>query len=249
MRLSLFLSMILCLILPLASGTARGEAENKACSGEDKGCLFRLLEDTAVTVKEDSWRDSTYRELAKLLARDNQSDKAVSFISRIRTPDTQALTIRGIGMAAASLKLPAEQYTPLFAKLTEEANKITHPPSQAIALTYVAMGQAFAGDDEGAMKTAGAMDNAELRNKAYYESSKVQAENGRLEPALASIAAIVDPGFRAKALRTVSKIRADKKDYQGALTLAQKIENPYQKSQAILYILTRQIAPEEVSLE
>ena len=39
-----------------------------------------------------------------------------------------------------------------------------------IALTYISMAQAFAGDNDAAMKTAAGMDNQALRNKAYGEA-------------------------------------------------------------------------------
>ena len=98
---------------------------------------------------------------------------------------------RSIGMAAAGLHLDKAAYDSLFAKLQIEADKIQHPPSHAIALTYIAMSQAFAGDNAGAMKTANAMErNSALRNKAHNEAAKIRADRGEFDAALASIKAI-----------------------------------------------------------
>jgi hypothetical protein len=220
-----------------------------SCKMDDKICLFDLLEKTTSTVPEEQWRDSTYRELAKLLAHEKQVDRAIPLIDLIKTPDTQALTIRGIGMAAAKAGFSKEELDSIFFRLHEKAAKIEHPPSHAIALTYIAMSQAFAGDDDGAMKTALAMENSALRHKALGESAEIQAERDDPDAAFISMAAIEDAAFREKALRTVSKIFADRGHYDSALKCAELIENPYQKAQSVLYILVKQISPEEVSLE
>jgi hypothetical protein len=236
--------VVLAMLWPLAAQAAF------ACKGGDLPCLLNALEQDTAAIPETAWRDSTYRELAKLLARQGQEDRATALIGKIKTPDTRAITIRGIGMAAAQFaKLTKPQYDVLFAHLTAEANKIGDEASQAVALNYIAESQAAAGDDAGSLKTALAMKNQEMRNKALYDSSKAQAAAGRLNAAAIGIAAIDQPAFRDKARRTASKIRADARDYDGALAISGPIENPYQKAQAVLYILVRQISPEEVSIE
>ncbi|MBU0860163.1 MAG: hypothetical protein KJ667_09500, partial [Alphaproteobacteria bacterium] len=103
--------------------------------------------------------------------------------------------------------------------------------------------------DEGATATAKTMDNPALRNKALAESAEIQAERENLDAALASIGHIDDLPFRDKAHRTISKILANSLQYDKALAAAAKIDNNYQRAQAILYILARQISPEEVSVE
>jgi hypothetical protein len=225
-------------------------AQAAPCAGTDQPCLLDALEQDTAAIPETAWRDQTWRELAKLLARQGQEDRAVAIVDKIMTPDTKAITIRGIGMEAAQYaKLSRQQYDDLFAKLTAAAKKIEEAPSRAIALNYIAESQAMAGDDSGSLKTALALKNAEMRNKALYDSSKAQAAAGRLDAVAASIAAIDQAPFRDKARRTASKIRAEGKDYDGALKLSEQIENPYQKAQAVLYILVRQISPEEVSVQ
>ncbi len=223
-------------------------AQDVPCMATDKNCMLEQLEMLTGDIEDTRWKDQTYRELAKLLAREKQTEKAISLIVKIEKPDTKAMTIRGIGMEAASTGLAQDEYNMLFKALRTEAEKIEHPPSYAIALTYIAMAQAFAGDDSGAMLTAKDMKNEALRNKAFGESAEIQAEHDRFSAAMTSIAAIESLGYRNKAHRIISKIFADRKKYDEALKAAIAIENTYQKAQAILYILAKQISPEEVSL-
>lgn len=223
-------------------------AQDTPCNAEDKACMLEQLEILTGEISEQKWKDQTYRELAKLLAQEKQGDKAITLIDKIENPDTKAMTIRGIGMGAADAEMLPDEYDELFIKLRAEAEKIEHPPSYAIALTYIAMAQAFAGDDNGAFATAKDMDNDALRNKAFGESAEIQAENGRFDEAMASIAAIESAAFRDKAYRTISKIFANRKKYDEALESAMAIDNSYQKAQSVLYILAKQITPQEVSL-
>jgi len=224
-------------------------AQERTCSARDRACLLLLLEGETAKIEEEKWRDQTYRELAKLLTLAKQSEKAILLLDKIKNPDTKAMTIRGIGMAAADIALTKADYDSLFTTLMEEAKKIDHPPSYAIALTYIAMAQAFAGDDEGAMATAKSMENDALRRKAFGETAKIQAERGDLQTAQASLEAIDSLSHRNKAHRTVSKIFADRSQYEEALEIAMPIKNNYQRSQAILYILVQQITLGEVSVE
>jgi hypothetical protein len=220
-------------------------ADKVNCAPEDKSCLFSMLDRFTGQIDETSWRDQTLREYAKLLARDKRETEAVAVIGRIENPDTKAMTIRGIGMQAAKTDMTPEEFRALFAALRAEAEKIKEPPSYAIALTYIAMAQVFAHQDADAMKTAADMKNSSLRNKAYNESAKIQADRGDLDLALASIAAIDSPIFRDKAHYTIAKILANAKRYGLAQQAALKIGNPYQRAQAVLHILASQITPEE----
>lgn len=249
MIMSMFMPFFLVLAM-LACGPARAEdASPPSCKASDAACLLGMLESSTASVTEDQWRDNTYREIAKLYARQKRADKALPLIAKIKNPDTKAMTIRGIGMAAAKTDMTKPEFDDLFAKLSAEAAKIDHPPSHAIALTYISMAQAFAGLDDGAMKTAAAMDNAALRNKAYGEAGEIQAERGDIGAVMTSVKGIDDPGYRDKELRIISKVFADGKYFDHALTAAEEIKDPYQKSQAILYLLVKQVTPEEVSIE
>ena len=207
------------------------------CTAEDRACVLNAIETISADIDRASWRDQTYRELAKTRAFEGDIDGALSVIDKITTPDTKALTIRGVGMAAAELKLPQEDYQSWFEKLRIKAEGIEHPPSYAIALTYIAMAQAFAGDNDGAWATAADMENDALRHKAYGETAEIQAERGDFKAARISISKIESLSFRNKAYSTVSKILADREYYQDALDAAVMIENAYKKANALQYVL------------
>ena len=219
-----------------------------SCVATDTACLLPQLDALTVKIENVSWRDQTLRELAKLYAAKGMNKEALALLPRIETPDTRALTIRGIGMEAARRDLKPEALNDLFSALRAEADKITHEPSRGIALTYIAMAQAFARDDDGAYSTAKSMTNAALRHKAFGETAEIQAERGDIQAAMQSLAAIEDLSFRNKAYGTVARIFADDKNFDAALETGNKIENDYQKSQILLYILARQITPSEVTL-
>ncbi len=212
-------------------------AKTETCNIEQRSCVISVLLREAEKVENPSWRDQTYREIAKTLAADGQFDQAIGLVDKIVTPDTQAMTIRGIGMAAADLNLSPENHAETFQKLRARAEKIEHPPSYAIALTYIAMAQAFARDNEGAWKTALDMENDALRHKAFGETAEIQAEHGDYEAVVKSIAYIDSPAFRNKAYSNTSKIFADRGQFAPALKTAEKIDNPYKKAQALQYVL------------
>lgn len=234
---TLWLSCLL--FLPALAGHG-ARAEQAPCAPADRPCILQALEAEAGKIDNKSWRDQTYRELAKTYAFDGETDKALALVGKIENPDTKAMTIRGIGMAAAERNLPPAEYAPIFAALHEKAKAIDHPPSHAIALTYIAMAQAFAGDDRGAWTTAAGMENAALRHKAYGETAEIQAGRGDFGAAMQSAAFIDDEPYRNKSLNTVSKIFADGGHFGHALGTAEKIKNPYMKAQALQYILDRQ---------
>jgi hypothetical protein len=217
----------------------------QSCGVDDRACIMKTLGDEAAKIDNASWRDQTYRELAKTYAFEGDTNAAVALIDNIENPDTKAMTIRGIGMAAADKKHTPEEYVKIFAALREKADKIEHPPSHAIALTYIAMSQAFAKDNEGAWTTAASMENDALRHKAYGESAEIQAENGDFEAAMKSIGFIESDAYRNKAYETVTKILADKKMFAQALECAGKITNAYKKAEGLQYILDQQ-KPREI---
>lgn len=209
------------------------------CEVTDKSCLMGQLEETAAKIDNESWQDKVYRELAKSYTYEGYEDNAIALIEKIHNPDTQAMTIRGIGFAAADSKWNDKaRYDALFGKLAAKAQTIDHPPSHGIALTYIAMAQAFAGDNEGATATAAGMENDALRHKAFGESAEIQAERGEFAAAMDSIAHIDDLAFRNKAHRIISKIFVQKGMKAEAYEAAMKIvDNPYMQAAAIQFIL------------
>ncbi len=229
-------------MLFIFSGTAMAQKKKEVtptCTAMDRPCLMKQIETLTPNIEQQDWRDQTYRELAKTYTYEDQPGKAIALIEKIKNNDTKAMTIRGIGMAAASLKWPKQRYDGLFTQLSAEAKKITHPPSQGIAYTYIAMSQAFAGDDDGARKTAAAMENPALRNKAYGETAEIEAERGDITNVLKSIAAIDSSPYRNKAYDTVSRIFLDKAFVEHAYTAANKIDNAYLKAKSIQRILNK----------
>lgn len=233
-------AQLLCIFCAVLALPAQAFIFEKTCSADDRSCVIDMLLKSAEEIERTSWRDQTYREIAKTLAFENKFDEAIAIVSKIETPDTQALTIRGIGMAAAELQLPPNLYNQVFKKLRTTSDSITHPPSFAIALTYIAMAQAFAGDNEGAWVTAAEMENDALRHKAYGETAEIQAEKGDYKAAMTSIEFIESEAYRNKAYSITSKIFADADLYDDALGATNKVTNAYKRANALQYILDAQ---------
>ena len=215
------------------------------CQVKDRDCVLHELESSADKIDNQAWKDQTFRELAKTLAFDGHIDDAIALIEKIEKPDTKAMTIRGIGMAAADNQYDQARYDEIWAKLRTAAEKIEHPPSYAIALTYIAMAQAFAKDNEGAWKTAADMENDALRHKAYGETAEIQAEHGDFKAAMKSISLIDSKAYRNKAYSTVCHILADRDLFQEAFEAAQEIDNAYKRAEALQYVLDKQ-KPREI---
>ena len=211
-----------------------------ACQVEDRVCVIEALRTSAEAIEKQSWRDQTYRELAKTLAFEGRIDEAMEVLGQINNPDTQALTVRGIGMAVAERKVSPAVYNDVFARLRSFSEGIDHPPSYAIALTYIAMAQAFAGDNDGAWATAADMENDALRHKAYGETAEIQAEQGDYKAAMKSISLIGSEAYRNKAYSITSKIFADDELFADSLGAAQKVTNPYKRAKALQYMLDKQ---------
>lgn len=239
-------AFLLGITLSLITSAPFDNAANAKCSVDNKLCIMEELEATAKDIENKSWRDKTYRELAKSYTYSGYADKAISLIDKIETPDTKAMTIRGIGFAAADSKWEIEKYAPLFEQLTAKADQIEHLPSQAIAYTYVAMAQAFAKDDAGAMATAKAMTNDALRHKAFAETAEIQAERGDAAAAFESIKQIDSEAFKNKAYSTVAKIFTKQNQLNQAYNAAQNITNTYNRTQILQYILNKGNPEEEM---
>lgn len=210
------------------------------CKASDRACVIQMLETQTEAIDKKRWRDQTYRELAKTLAFDGRHDDAIAVIYKIQTPDTQALAIRGVGMAVAETNVSKAVYDDVFAKLRGASETIEHLPSYAIALTYIAMAQAFTGDNDGAWATAADMENDALRHKAYGETAEIQAEKGDFGAAMKSIGFIESSSYQNKAYSITSKLFADSGLFDDALGAADKISNAYKNATALQYILDKQ---------
>ncbi len=225
----------------MAAAPARAEI----CAATDAGCLRDMIVRIAPAIDNNAWRDQTYRDTARIMATHGQGMDVIELVARIENPDTKAMAIRAIGMESAKLGWDQDRYSALFTALMAQAQEIDHPPSHAIALTYIAMAQAFAADDQGAMQTIALMENDALRDKAYAETAEIQAERHDWPAARESVRQIGNPAFINRALRSVADILARNGAYENALEAAISIENPYQKAQSVLHILAAQArAPE-----
>lgn len=215
-------------------------ADSTSCSVADRLCVIGQLKNEAAKIKNTAWRDQTYREIAKTYMFEGKFSEALALVEMINTPDTKAMTIRGIGMTLAAQDYDKKTRDDMFQFLRKEAETINHGASYAIALTYIAMAQAFSGDNEGAWTTAEDMTNAALRHKAYGETAEIQAEKGDFSAARHSIEKIDSLAFRNKAYSIVSGILADKALHQEAYEAAMSIENAYKRAQALQYVLDAQ---------
>jgi hypothetical protein len=244
-----FLSMISALTSTTPSqAQVNQEPSEQNCSVQNRECLLDEMITLAENIQKKPWRDQTYREIAKTLAFENNFDKAVSIIDKIENPDTKAMTIRGIGMMLATHNYTAKDLNAKFEVLHKKANEIEHAASHGIALTYIAMAQAFTGDDEGAWKTCAMMENESLRNKAYGETAEIQAERGDYTAAQKSIQSIESIAYSNKAYDIVSHILSDKELFGDALRAINAITNPYKKAQALQYMLDKQKPRERLQI-
>lgn len=230
-----YMALLICLFLPFGALAQ----EETPCLVSDKPCLLAEQEETIARIDRQNWKDQSYRELAKAYTREGLEDKAIALIPKISFGDTKAMTIRGIGFAAArgDTEWTPERLKSLWEKLDAQAKLIEDEPSRAIAWTYIAMAQAFAGDNAAAHATAAAMENDALRHKAFGETAEIQAERGDFDSAMKSVAAIDTLSFRNKAYRTIAEIFVEKDLPQAAYDTVQKIDNPYQRAEAIQLIL------------
>ena len=219
--------------------------DDAICGADNRGCVLRNLRGYAKKIEQDAWRDQTFRELAKSFAGDGHIDVAISIIDDIGNADTKAMTIRGIGMEMADLGFDQVRLDAEFAKLRAEAEKIDHPPSYAIALTYIAMSQAFAGDNDGAWETAADMENDALRHKAFAETAEIQAERKDFDATMKSITFIDNEAFQNKAYAITSKIFANQGMFDESYKAAMQITNAYKKSQSLQYMLNKQKAEQD----
>jgi hypothetical protein len=232
--------ILFCLFL-LTPGIARAQEIMPCPSAAARDCVTAHMLQDAYQIQETPWRDQALRDLAGSLTYDNKIDQAVGLVSKIQNPDTKAMTIRTIGMAAALYgKNTPEQLRVIFAKLTKAAATIEDGAANGIAQTYIAMAQAFAGLDEDAWTTASAMQNKALMHKAYGETAEIQAERGDIDKALQSISKIEIASYRNKAYQNVAEILIKKQMFDQALKAAQGIDNPAKRVETMQEILKGQ---------
>lgn len=229
---TLFFTLLLFLTSPAFA------QQETPCTASDHTCLFETIETEAAKITESRWRNYAYRDLAVSKAMDGDYDGAITLIGKIDNADTQAMTIRAIGMAVAIHQdLSEETYRMIFKKLDGAAETITNSGAKDIAYTYIAMAEAFAGLDQDATETTANMTNPALKHKAFGETAEIQADRGDFDAAMNSINAIDSLAFKNKALGIVSGIFVKQQKYDEALKAAQAITNSTKKVEAIQKIL------------
>ena len=225
---------------------AVAQNENILCPTQETACLSSLIENEIPDIEEASWRDYAYRDLAVSTAYEGDIDKAVAYIAKIESGDTQAMTIRAIGMALALHKdMENVYYKRIFTRLNTAAKQIKDEGARDIAYTYIAMAQAFAGLDEDATLTTAAMQKPELKYKAFAETAEIQAERGDFRAAMTSIEMIQSVAFKNKALSLISAIFTKRGDYESAYQAAMQITNSTKKANALQNIVNVKIGLDE----
>jgi hypothetical protein len=230
-------TFLLIISMMIISGHTLAQ-EVKQCQVEDHACLFSIIETEAESMTESRWRNQAYRDLAVSYIMEGKINSAVGLVDKIDNPDTQAMTIRAMGMAVALHQdLDDAQYRVIFQKLDEKAATIKDEGAKDVAYTYIAMAQAFAELDDDATKTTENMTNPALKHKAFGETAEIQAERGEYDLAMQSINAIDSIAFKNKALGIVSGIFVKKEQYDRALSTAMQITNSAKKISAIQKII------------
>jgi predicted negative regulator of RcsB-dependent stress response len=239
---------IFAVIIILLLSTHAFAQDEKSCQVSDTQCLYSHLQSGIADIEQERWRNAAYRDLAESMAYNGQIDEAVALIQKIDNDDTQAMTVRAIGMVLALHRdLTVEEYQSMFAKLDNAAQTIADEGARDIAYTYIAMAQAFAGLDADATKTTDAMTNPALKHKAFGETAEIQAGKGKFDEAMKSINLIDSVAFKNKALGIVSDIFVKNGDLDSALKVTQQITNPTRKATSMQNIINYQIGLEQVN--
>jgi hypothetical protein len=217
-------------------------AADITCQATNVTCIQSSIATETQNITEPRWKNQSYRDLAVSIAFAGDIDHAINYIKKIDNSDTQAMTIRAIGMTLAIHKeLSIEEYQVIFKKLNDFTPTIIDEGARDIAYTYIAMAQAFAGLDDDAHTTTLVMKKSALKHKAYGETAEIQAERGDFTRAVASINAIDSISFRNKALGIVSAIFLKSNDIDHAYKTAVQITNPTKKANALQKIVNAQI--------
>jgi len=200
-------------------------------------CAINALDALVPQINNPRWRDQSLREQAKILVRNGAVEKATNLISKITNADTQALTIRAIGIGMQDLTLDDEKKALNFDRLHEHATAIAHTGSQEVALTYIAIAEANAGLFQRALLTAEKLNTRSLRNKSYQEIAEVCSAEGQKDNAFFALERIDDPAFKNKAYGVIAAVFIKHQHNADALRAADYITDPYIKATSLLNII------------
>jgi hypothetical protein len=213
------------------------------CENTSTKCILDYTAQQVMLITDQRWRDQSIRDLVMRYADAGFEEDAFQFIPSVTHPDTRAMSIRAAGMGRAKYSTAETTNADIdyFKRLKELAKTIDHDGARAIAYTYIAMSEAFAGLDENATKTALSMSNSALRNKALAESAEIQAERFDIDAALDSISYIDNDAFKDKAYTITSEIFIKTGHYPEAVKMASHITNAYKQSKVLLKLTAAQI--------
>lgn len=209
------------------------------CTADDNACMAKYMADLANVIKEKDWHDKVLREAAKFMTAAGMWQESLKLIPQIYNDDTKAMTIRGIGMALANQDPKTPELVAAFNKLMEAATTIVTEASNAVAVTYVAMGQAEAGLGDEALKTAAQMTNAALRNKAYGEIAETHAKKNNLAEIKKALVKIDDASFKDKYGHRCVEVLTASGHKNEAVEVAKMITDPYKQADALGLVLER----------
>jgi hypothetical protein len=229
-------------MIALLNAPQAARADNTSCALKQSdeamlACAAASLDMLIPQINNARWRDQSFREQAKILIRQGSAAKAIELITQISNEDTQALTIRAIGVAMADLSLDADILNAHFDTLHAQAMAITHTGSQDIALTYIAIAESSAGLFERALTTAQTLKTVSLRNKSYQEIAEILSVKGDVENSFKALQLIDDAAFQNKAYGIVAGLLIKHKQLPAALKAAEHIQDPYIKANTVLNII------------
>lgn len=227
-------------------GLDAAHAQKQKCKASLPICLLDDLEEQIPAIKRQSWRDRAWREYAKSRAQLGETRAALEIIDRVKNPDTQAMTIRGIAMATAEAQKPVVDKKRIFDKLELSAEALEHKPSRRIAMTYIAAARAVAGTDKAAHTTARQIGNRDMRNKAYGEIAEKQAKAGRVAALRESLGKITDTTYANKQRKKTALLLAENNNPQAARELALAIENNNVLTARTLQMLVTRLLEKDV---
>lgn len=223
------------------------QSQSVECTINTPDCVLERVLADIQTIDNQEWKDESTHDAAHQYARLLQFDNAIKLIAGISSDDLKAKTIKSVGMLVKGNIAEKTERTRIFTALHVEAKKITNPTAYTTALKNVAISEAYSGDHEEALKKVGSIDNQGFRNKAYADVAEIEAMHGTWALAKQSLEHIDNHAVKNKAYETVVKTLTDRGLKDNAYDAALMISNSYQKSKAILYILSSQQPPAKES--
>lgn len=141
----------------------------------------------AASRTRDAMQDQLYADLctnaiAVALAEGGQIDAAIERLRAVGNPASRAKGLAGVARAASEVDGP--KLRPLFTDAIAAAGAITKEGARTAVLRDLAVGQAWAGDAEGAQKTAALISASGRRSMALGGIAAARASRGSFDQAV-----------------------------------------------------------------